>query len=316
VAIVTGAGRGIGETHARTLAALGARVVVNDAGASSDGRGASGRPAEVVARDINAAGGSAIADTTPVGTPDAAAAITDAALTHFGRVDILVNNAGVARSDWDTTLAVHLSGAFWLCKQLWPTFVAQGHGRIVNTTSSMGLFGSADLEGAESLDFYAYAAAKLGVVGLTRNLALHGAPHGIRVNAVAPLAWSRLAAEHPDQRFASWLRRYFPAEHVARVVAVLVDDECPCNGRTLSVGGGRVAEVVIAEEPGRLVPEPTVDTLGEHLGQPGRLEELLVLADSQEEVALFDRAVRGLRPPDVSRAGGSADGGGSPAPRA
>jgi NAD(P)-dependent dehydrogenase (short-subunit alcohol dehydrogenase family) len=292
VAIVTGAGRGIGRAHAVTLAALGAAVVVNDSGGSSLGDDASEGPASAVAAAINAAGGVAAIDTNPVGTAERAAAIVDAALAQFDRVDILVNNAGVARAGWDTTLEVHLSGAYWLCKQVWPIFIAQRHGRIVNTTSSMGLFGSADVEGADSLDFYAYAAAKMGLVGLTRNLAMLGEPYGIRVNAIAPLAWSRMASEHPDRRFANWLERHFPPEHVARVVAVLASDECPCNGRTLAVGGGRVAEVVVAEQRGRLLPDIDAASLAASLVDPAQLVDLEVPASSQDEIALFDRLVR------------------------
>src|SRR4051812_35829005 len=186
VAIVTGAGRGIGRAHARLLADRGARVVVNDLGGSMEGVGADAGPASAVVDEIVAAGGAALADDHDVATTVGAQALVDAAVEHFGRLDVLVNNAGIIRwaglpeADADNLgqhLAVHVGGSFNTTRAAWPHMVEQGYGRIVMTTSS-GMFGL-----PQNLS---YATAKAGVIGLTRSLKTAGSAHGIKVNLIAP----------------------------------------------------------------------------------------------------------------------------------
>ncbi|MFT4190057.1 MAG: SDR family NAD(P)-dependent oxidoreductase, partial [Comamonas sp.] len=192
VAVVTGAGRGIGRAYARLLAERGARVVVNDLGGTADGSGADDHPARRTADEINAAGGTAVADLHDVSTPEGGQAIVDAALEHFGRIDIVINNAGTVRyaAFPDITLdnlqhhiAVHLYGAFNTTQAAWPHFARQGYGRIV-LTGSAGMFGMDNN--------LSYAAAKAAMIGFANSAALTGAAHGIKINTIAPNALTRL----------------------------------------------------------------------------------------------------------------------------
>jgi NAD(P)-dependent dehydrogenase (short-subunit alcohol dehydrogenase family) len=198
VAVVTGAGRGIGRAHALLLAERGASVVVNDLGGSMEGVGADSGPASVVAAEIAATGGAAVADTSDVASEAGAQALVDTAVARFGRLDILVNNAGIIRwagfpeADADNLashLAVHLGGSFNTARAAWPRMVEQGYGRIVMTTSS-GVFGLPTN--------LAYATAKAAVIGLTRSLNTAGAAHGIKINLIAPAAMTRMAGAPAD----------------------------------------------------------------------------------------------------------------------
>ena len=197
VVVVTGAGRGLGRAYALALAAEGAAVVVNDAGGDVGGAGADPGAAAGVAAEIVAAGGRAVADDTRIGTFAAGDAVVRAARAAFGRIDVLVNNAGIVRShpteafppdDWDAVVAVHLTGTFACARAAFAAFRAAGRGgRIVNVTSGAGIDGAYPGTAA-------YSAAKAGVVALTRVLAAEGAPHAIAVNAIAPLATTRMSA--------------------------------------------------------------------------------------------------------------------------
>jgi NAD(P)-dependent dehydrogenase (short-subunit alcohol dehydrogenase family) len=244
VAVVTGAGRGIGRSYARLLAARGARVVVNDLGGSKQGVGADAAPAAAVAEEILAAGGTAIADASDVASTEGAQTLVDAAVERFGRVDVVVNNAGIIRwaglpeADADNLashLAVHVGGSFNVTRGAWPHMVEQGYGRIVMTTSA-GLFGL-----PENLS---YAAAKGAAVGLTRSLATAGASHGIKVNAIAPAATTRMAG-----RAAAATPEMSP-DLVAPMVAFLAHEACPVTGEIYAAGAGRFARVFIAETEG------------------------------------------------------------------
>jgi NAD(P)-dependent dehydrogenase (short-subunit alcohol dehydrogenase family) len=196
VAIVTGAGAGLGRSHALLLASRGATVVVNDTGGPVAGGGLDTGPADAVAAKIRAVGGRAIADSHSVATADGGAALVRTALDAYGRVDVLVNNAGILRNapfeemseqNLEAVLDVHLRGAFFVTQSAWRAMRDQGGGRIVNTTSSAGLLGNAG--------FSNYAAAKGGVYGLTRVLGIEGAKYGIKVNAIAPTAATRMLTE-------------------------------------------------------------------------------------------------------------------------
>ncbi|RMX15064.1 SDR family NAD(P)-dependent oxidoreductase [Vandammella animalimorsus] len=195
VAIVTGAGGGLGRAHALALARRGAKVLVNDLGGDVHGVGGSGSAAQQVVDEIVAAGGQALANGASVTDFEAVQAMVGQAMQAWGRVDVLVNNAGILRdktfakmdlADFRLVLDVHLMGAVHCAKAVWPHMVAQQYGRIVMTTSSTGLYGNFGQSN--------YGAAKLAQVGLMQTLALEGAKHGIRVNALAPTAATRMTA--------------------------------------------------------------------------------------------------------------------------
>ena len=246
VAIVTGAGRGIGRAHALLLAARGARVVVNDLGGSMEGVGADATPASAVAEQIVAAGGTAVADHHDVASVAGADALVATAAERFGRVDVLVNNAGIIRwagfpkADADNLaahLGVHVAGSFNTARATWPHMVGQGYGRIVMTASS-GMFGLPTN--------LAYATAKAGTVGLMRSLATAGVEHGIKVNCIAPAAFTRMAGQPADAPGAAEMA----PELVAPMVALLAHEACPVNGEMYAAGAGRFARIFLATTPG------------------------------------------------------------------
>ena len=261
VAVVTGAGRGIGRAHAMLLAERGASVVVNDLGGSMAGVGADPEPAEAVAEEIVAQGGAAIPDGNDVSTVDGADALIAAALERFGRIDILINNAGIIRwaglpdADADNLaqhLAVHVGGAFNPTRAAWPHFVAQEYGRVVMTTSS-GVFGlPANLS---------YATAKGGVIGMTRSLAVAGARKGIKVNAIAPAAMTRMGGAPSGDAPAD---PTMAPELVAPMAAYLAHESCPVTGEIYAAGAGRFARVFIATAAGYVNPAATVEDIAEH----------------------------------------------------
>jgi len=263
VAVVTGAGRGIGRAHARLLAELGASVVVNDLGGSMTGDGADAGPAAEVVDEIVTAGGRAVADTSDVSSEDGAGALIATAVERFGRIDAVVNNAGIIRwanfpdadaENLDSHLAVHVGGSFHTARAAWPHFVEQGYGRIVNTTSS-GMFGLPNNVG--------YATAKAAVVGMTRSLATAGAKHGIRCNLVAPAAFTRMAGAADDD---SPMATTMAPELVAPMVAFLAHEDCPVTGEIYSAGAGRFARIFIAQAEGYVdtTGAPTVDDVATH----------------------------------------------------
>ena len=296
VAVVTGAGRGIGRAHARLLAERGASVVVNDLGGSMEGVGADDAPATTVAREITAAGGVAIADHRDVSTKSGADALVVAAVEQFGRIDILVNNAGIIRwarmheADADLLarhLAVHVGGSFNTTRAAWPHMVEQGYGRIVMTTST-GMLG---LPGNLS-----YATAKGGVVGLMRNLAVEGAEHGIRANAIAPAAVTRMAGQSGDEPSA--VAPAMAPEQVAPMVAYLAHEDCPVTGEIYTAGFGHFARLFIASTEGYVERDgtPTIEDVAAHWTQINDEAGYSVPADLNEWSAAFTAHLRPATP--------------------
>lgn len=272
VAIVTGAGRGLGRSHALELARRGARVVVNDIGGDLDGAGGSPSPAREVVDAITAAGGEAVVDGHSVATPQDAGAIVATALEAFGRLDVVVNNAGILRDrsfakltpeDLDAVLDVHLRGTLFVSQAAWPHLREQGYGRIVNTTSVagyLGNFGQAN-----------YGAAKAGIIGLTNVLAVEGERYGIGVNVIAPGARTRMTED-----LLGDLADKLDPELVTAAVVWLAHERCTAQRTVLSVGAGRVAEVFVAQTEGifdaALSPETIEARWSEVTDRTGYLE--------------------------------------------
>lgn len=240
VALVTGAGGGLGRAHALLLAQEGAAVVVNDLGGTRDGSGKGSAMADGVVEEIKAAGGQAVADYGSVSDEAAAKAMVQTGVDAFGKIDICINNAGILRDKsfknmtnelWDTVIDVHLRGTYLVTKAAWDQMLAQGSGgRIINTSSTSGLIGNFGQTN--------YAAAKAGIAGITRTLALEGVKYGITVNTLAPAAWSRMTEDiMPEGAEAS-----FEPEKVSPVVVWLcTDDANHVTGRQFCAGGNRVS---------------------------------------------------------------------------
>lgn len=236
VVIVTGAGNGLGRSHALDFARRGARVVVNDLGGGIDGQGASVSVAQGVVDQIKAAGGEAVANTDSVEFGDR---IVETAMDAYGRVDVVVNNAGVLRDasfakmtddDWDVIYRVHLYGGYKVSKAAWPHMRAAGYGRIVMTTSVAGIYGNFGQAN--------YSAAKLGLFGLAQTLALEGASKNILCNTVAPTASSRLTATVLPPEVLEALK----PEYVTPAVVLLGHESCTVTGKLFEVGGGWVCQ--------------------------------------------------------------------------
>ncbi|NOY93158.1 MAG: SDR family oxidoreductase [Deltaproteobacteria bacterium] len=247
VAIVTGAGGGLGKSHALMLASHGAKVVVNDLGAALDGSGEPSKVADQVVEEIKAAGGEAVANYDGVDSAEGAERIVQTALDTFGRVDIVVNNAGILRDgsfakmsleNWDAVLRVHLSGTMNVSRAAWPRFREAKFGRIINTTSAAGLYGNFGQAN--------YSAAKMGIVGFTQTLAQEGAKYDIKTNAIAPVAKSRMTETILPPEVLAKLE----PELVSPLVLRLAAADCPASGRVYAVGGGYIARVAVMEAKG------------------------------------------------------------------
>jgi NAD(P)-dependent dehydrogenase (short-subunit alcohol dehydrogenase family) len=255
VAIVTGAGGGLGREHALLLASRGAKVVVNDLGGATDGTGASAGPAEQTAKEIADLGGEAVADTSTVATVGGGQAIVDTALQAFGRVDVVISNAGILRDKafhnmtpelLDPVLDVHLKGAFHVVRPAWVRMREAGYGRVLLTASNAGILGNFGQSN--------YGAAKMGLVGLARVLAQEGARYGIKANALAPIARTRMTEE-----LLGPLAPKLDPGLVAPVAAWLVHEDCPVSGEIYSAGGGRVARFFIGLTEGYANPALTLE---------------------------------------------------------
>jgi NAD(P)-dependent dehydrogenase (short-subunit alcohol dehydrogenase family) len=287
VAIITGAGGGLGKQHALLLASRGALVVVNDLGGAVDGTGADVGAAQLVVDEIAAAGGEAIADANSVATPEGGAAIVQSAIDAFGRLDIVVNNAGILRDKsfanmnadmLDPVIDVHLRGAFHVTQPAWQHMREQNYGRVISTSSSSGLFGNFGQAN--------YGAAKMGLVGFTRVLAVEGAKYGITANAIAPLALTRMT-----EPLLGPLGAKVAPERVSPLVAYLAHESCKATGRIFSVGGGRIAEVFIGEAQGYQSGELTPELVAENWDAITDRDGYVVPANSTEETALYASAL-------------------------
>jgi NAD(P)-dependent dehydrogenase (short-subunit alcohol dehydrogenase family) len=289
VAIVTGAGGGLGREYALLLASRGARVLVNDYGGDTRGRGRSDDPAVSVAKEIEARGGIAAANAESVSESEGGAAIVQDAIDRWGHVDIVVHNAGIgggigAFEDLkdkhiQAVIGTHLLGAFNVLRPAWRVMKARGYGRVVNTSSAtaLGVDGSFD-----------YPAAKAGLIGLSRCLAADGKQHGIKVNAIMPLAYTRMAAGVRNKAIRVWMEGTFPPRKVAALVAYLCHEDVPVTGDIFSVGGGRAARVTTNVYPGFKEDEPTLESIRDHWDQVMSGGDALIALDGAVDAGLMD----------------------------
>jgi NAD(P)-dependent dehydrogenase (short-subunit alcohol dehydrogenase family) len=288
VAIITGAGGGLGRSHALELARRGALIVVNDLGGSVDGSGGAHTAAEQVVQEIKDAGGEAVPNFDSVATPEGGKAIVQTAIDAFGRVDIVINNAGILRDKsfhnldpdlLNPVLDVHLRGAFYVTQPAWVHMREQGYGRIVNTSSGAGVFGNFGQAN--------YGAAKMGLVGLTRVLAVEGAKFNIKANAIAPVAKTRMTED-----LLGPIADQLGPEYVTPVVAYLAHEECEVSGEVYSCGGGHVARVFLGVTPGFTKKDDlTVEDIRDNFGQIRNEDGYSVPANLNDEMMLTLKAL-------------------------
>jgi NAD(P)-dependent dehydrogenase (short-subunit alcohol dehydrogenase family) len=265
VAVVTGAGGGLGREHALLLASRGAKVVVNDLGGNRSGEGSGSEMADQVVDQIKKAGGEAVASYASVADQEGATSIVQHALDTFGRIDVVINNAGILRdmsfmkldaASLDLVLKVHLYGSFYVTMAAWPHLKEQGYGRIVNTTSGSGMYGSFGQTN--------YAAAKAGITGFTRTLALEGRKYNIGANVIAPIAASRMT----DDIMPPALLELLQPSNVSPLVTYLASEACSSTGEIFSVGGGYMARIAIVEGEGVAFDHtPTPEDVAERFAQ-------------------------------------------------
>jgi NAD(P)-dependent dehydrogenase (short-subunit alcohol dehydrogenase family) len=291
VAIVTGAGRGLGRLYAIELARRGAAVVVNDLGGSMHGDGADTSIADAVVEEIERAGGVAAASHDSVDSPEGGEAIVRTAIDRFGRLDAVVSNAGIFNSvafedlspdDWRRMLSVHLDGGFYLSQPAYREMKAAGYGRFVFISSSGGMFG-------QPLEAH-YAAAKAGLVGLANVIAIEGAQHGILANTVLPFGFSRMVTEtvgDPKALEETGFLKIIQPELVVPIVAFLASRACEFTHQNYSACAGRFARVFVGLGEGWLAEagsNPTADDVAAHLSEVSATEPFTVPGSIFEEV--------------------------------
>ncbi len=280
VAVITGAGSGLGRSHALFLASRGAKVVVNDLGGAVDGSGASTSAGDKVVAEIKAAGGEAVANADSVATPEGAANIIQSAIDNYGQVDILINNAGNLRDksfakllpeDFDAVVDVHLSGSAYCTLAAWPHMKDAGYGRIVMTTSSAGLFGNFGQGN--------YAAAKMGVYGLMNALKHEGRKFNININTLAPMALTRMTEDIMSDKIKPLVK----PEFVTPIVAWFCAEENTTSGDVVEAGAGYYAKVQIVEGAGVVLGGGEIPT-------PELIQENYDKIADMSEAAPFDSA--------------------------
>jgi NAD(P)-dependent dehydrogenase (short-subunit alcohol dehydrogenase family) len=264
VAVITGAGGGLGRSYALYLAKRGARIVVNDLGGTTDGQGNDNSAADAVVAEIQALGGTAVANYDSVATAQGGARIVETALDAFGTVDIVINNAGILRDaslvkmsseSFDLLIDVHLKGAFYVTQPAFRVMKEKGYGRIVYTASAAGVFGNFGQAN--------YAAAKMGLVGLSSVTAIEGAKYNIKSNVITPIARTRLT-----ESVMGNVGEMFAPEFIAPMVAYLVAEDCAYSHEIFNVGAGRYSRVFIASAPGWNAPAgttPSVEDIRDNL---------------------------------------------------
>ena len=262
VALITGAGRGLGRAYAELLASRGATVVVNDVGPESVEREDEASDPAVI-ETIRRSGGKAEVVYADLTAEDSSRELAREALRRFGKVDIFIHNAGTSTGSLDHHLNLHLKAAVWMMRELWPSMVQQEFGRVLITVSGVGMYGSGAggmREGDDSVsgfgESWLYGVAKAGAYGLTRHLANRGKAANIKVNAIAPIAYTAAARHATTGRVAdptgrlAWIRETCTPERAAPVAAYLVHEDCEVTGEVWRAAGGHVARIFVAETPG------------------------------------------------------------------
>lgn len=292
VAIVTGAGGGLGRTYALELARRGARVVVNDLGGAVDGTGSSESAADKVVAEIAAAGGEAVANYDSVSTPEGGAAIVQSAVDAFGTVDIVVSNAGILRDksfakmtmeEVEAVLAVHLAGGFHIASPAFAVMREQSYGRFVFASSGSGLFGNFGQAN--------YAAAKMGLVGLCNVIAIEGEKYGIKSNAIAPIAKTRMTEDLLGP-FADLVE----PEQVTPLVVYLCSEANQYTHEIFTVGGGRYGRVFVGVNNGWFAgggSRPSAEDVADHVDEIRDLTDYVIPANSNEEIMLLGQILAG-----------------------
>ncbi len=290
VAVVTGAGRGLGRLYALDLARHGAAVVVNDLGGTIRGEGSDPKVADEVVAEINSAGGAAVASYDSVDNPEGGEAIVRAAVDNFGRLDVVISNAGIFNSipfdeltptKWRQMLSVHLDGGFYVSQPAFKVMKKQGYGRFVFISSSGGLFG-------QHLEAH-YGAAKSGLVGLSNIIALEGSDHGIFSNTVLPFGFSRMVTEtvDPDTLKSMGLLDLIGPDKVVPIVTYLASRSCQSSHENYSACAGRYARVFVGLGEGWLADtdaDATADDIAEHFAEVSDTEPFTVPANIYEEL--------------------------------
>jgi NAD(P)-dependent dehydrogenase (short-subunit alcohol dehydrogenase family) len=263
IAVITGAGRGLGRAYAELLASRGAKIVVNDIGGNLKGEGADIGPAAEAVTAIKAAGGEAIANTDSVATPAGGKAIIEAAMDTYGRIDILIHNAGNVRrgslkempqEDFDLSIDVHFRGAFHVVRPAFPRMCKAGYGRVVMTSSDVGLYGTPNTVN--------YAMSKAGMIGLVNVIALEGAGEGVKANAIVPAAVTRMAEGVDTSKFPP-----MTTDMVAPAVGWLCHESCDVTAQYIVAGAGRVARAYVAETRGAYSANWTVEEIAAKAGE-------------------------------------------------
>jgi len=262
--LVTGAGRGIGRTHALLLASRGAKVVVADNGSGLYGEDPSKGPADSVVAEILAAGGEAVACTADLATEAGSNQAVEATLKSFGRIDGILHNAGtvpdlvttdrLSSHDLEVVLRINTFAGLWMARAAWPHLVKQKYGRILYTTS-VGIYGATGTA--------PYCAAKAACIGMMRCLAPEGVEHGILVNVVAPSARTRMTERHLSGAYGEWLMKTMPPEKVSVGAVYLMSEACKIYGEIFSMGGGRIGRLIIAENEGVVGSDSSIEDVHE-----------------------------------------------------
>ncbi|HEY6132175.1 MAG TPA: SDR family oxidoreductase [Halioglobus sp.] len=281
VAVITGAGGGLGRSYALYLAARGAKVVVNDLGGATDGQGNDTRAADAVVDEIRAIGAEAVANYDSVATARGGEHIIKTAMDAFGGVDIVINNAGILRDsslakmapeNFDILIDVHLKGAFYVTQPAFKIMKDRGYGRVVYTASAAGVFGNFGQAN--------YAAAKMGLVGLSSVTAIEGAKYNIKSNVITPIARTRLT-----EGLMGPTGDLFAPEFIAPMVAYLVSEGCEFSHEIFNVGAGRYSRIFIGSAPGWNAPAgttPSVEDIHDQLATIASLENYKIPANAAD----------------------------------